>query len=381
MSNSKIINTTLRDLDKSIPYMLAAEGGFQALGILGAPAMGKTMYFQTRFVEHIANHYGVQTDDVGVIVEKVGQAEDSAAVNGLTIPSKLADGTYATIKTKPSLLVRIEATGKQYGVVILDELAQAGTDVMGSVGDTLNRSEHKVGDWELPQGWVVVFTGNRVEDKAGSKRLPTHLITGRALLANLLRDTVGWVQWASDKVNPVIIGFVESGMPHSEFADSVPSFYGPYFTPRSAVAAGRHLDAFMASPEFDGETIPSHIQSLLAMNIGEDSAQQIGEYIRTANEVPMGSEIIADPMNAMVPDNTGFQLLATNRAMNAVDSAADADNAMLYIVRLRPELQVSLGAKLIRRFAAEGWTTGSDVTNAFMVKFSEFLPLAAGDDQ
>ena len=381
MSNSKIINTTLRDLDKSIPYQLAAEGGFQALGILGAPAMGKTMYFQTRFVEHIANHYGVQTDDVGVIVEKVGQAEDSAAVNGLTIPSKLADGTYATIKTKPSLLVRIEATGKQYGVVILDELAQAGTDVMGSVGDTLNRSEHKVGDWELPQGWVVVFTGNRVEDKAGSKRLPTHLITGRALLANLLPDLQGWVQWASGKVNPVIIGFVESGMPHSEFADSVPSFYGPYFTPRSAVAAGRHLDAFMASPEFDGETIPSHIQSLLAMNIGEDSAQQISEYIRTANEVPMGSEIIADPMNAMVPDNTGFQLLAANRAMNVVDSKTDADSAIMYITRLRPELQVSLGVKLIRRFASKGWTTGSDVMNAFMVKYADFLPLASGDNQ
>lgn len=378
---NKITNTTLRDLDKSIPYMLAAEGGFQALGILGAPAMGKTMYFQTRFVEHLANHHGVQTDDVGVIVEKVGQAEDSAAVNGLTIPSKLADGTYATIKTKPSLLVRIEATGKQYGVVILDELAQAGSDVMGSVGDTLNRTEHKVGDWELPQGWVVVFTGNRVEDKAGSKRLPTHLITGRALLANLLPDLQGWVQWASDKVNPVILGFVESGMAHSQFADEVPSFYGPYFTPRSAVAAGRHLDAFMASPEFDGETIPSHIQSLLAMNIGEDSAVQIREYIRTANEVPMGWEIIANPSEVMVPDNTGFQLLAANRAMNAVESAADADNAMLYIVRLRPELQVSLGAKLIRRFAAEGWTTGSDVTNAFMVKFSEFLPLAVEDDQ
>lgn len=381
MSNSKIINTTLRDLDKSIPYMLAAEGGFQALGILGAPAMGKTMYFQTRFVEHIANHYGVQTDDVGVIVEKVGQAEDSAAVNGLTIPSKLADGTYATIKTKPSLLVRIEATGKQYGVVILDELAQAGTDVMGSVGDTLNRSEHKVGDWALPEGWVVVFTGNRVEDKANSKRLPTHLITGRALLANLLPDLQGWVQWASDKVNPVIIGFVQSGMPHSEFADAVPSFYGPYFTPRSAVAAGRHLDAFMASPEFDGETIPSHIQSLLAMNIGEDSAQQISEYIRTANEVPMGSEIIADPMNAMVPDNTGFQLLAANRAMNVVDSKTDADSAIMYITRLRPELQVSLGVKLIRRFAHKGWSTGSDVMNAFMVKYADFLPLASGDDQ
>ena len=311
----------------------------------------------------------------------MGQAEVSAAVNGLTIPSKLADGTYATIKTKPSLLVRIEATGKQYGVVILDELAQAGTDVMGSVGDTLNRSEHKVGDWALPEGWVVVFTGNRVEDKAGSKRLPTHLITGRALLANLLPDLQGWVQWASDKVNPVIIGFVESGMPHSEFADAVPSFYGPYFTPRSAVAAGRHLDAFMASLEFDGETIPSHIQSLLAMNIGEDSATQIAMYIRTANEVPSGSEIIADPMNAMVPDNTGFQLLAANRAMNVVDSKTDADSAIMYITRLRPELQVSLGVKLIRRFAHKGWSTGSDVMNAFMVKYADFLPLASGDNQ
>jgi hypothetical protein len=137
----------------------------------------------------------------------------------------------------------------------------------------------------------------------------------------------------------------------------------------------------MASPEFDGETIPSHIQSLLAMNIGEDSATQIAVYIRTANEVPMGSEIIADPMNAMVPDNTGFQLLAANRAMNVVDSKTDADSAIMYITRLRPELQVSLGVKLIRRFAHKGWSTGSDVMNAFMVKYADFLPLASGDNQ
>ena len=74
--------------------------------------MGKTMYFQTRFREHMANHYGVQVDDIGIVIEKIGQAEDAAAVNGLTLPSKLADGSVATIKSKPSILVRIEATGK-----------------------------------------------------------------------------------------------------------------------------------------------------------------------------------------------------------------------------------------------------------------------------
>jgi hypothetical protein len=97
--------------------------------------------------------------------------------------------------------------------------------------------------------------------------------------------------------------------------------------------------------------------------------------------VPMGHEILADPTGAMVPDDTGFQQLAANRAMNAIVSEADGDAALTYIVRLRPDLQVSLGAKLIRRSVREGWTMASPVANAFIRKFSEFLPLAAEERQ
>jgi hypothetical protein len=374
---STVINATMAEIDRMVPTMLASPDGFQALGLIGAPAMGKTMYFQTRFREHMANHYGVQTDDIGIVIEKIGQAEDAAAVNGLTLPSKLADGTIATVKSKPSILVRIEATGKEYGVLLLDEAAQAGTNVVGSLGDTFNRKEHKVGDWPLPEGWVVVFTGNRIEDKSGSRQFPFHLIAGRGIMVNLLQDSTGWVGWAKDAgVNPLFVGFIEAEYSNAGFANEVPKKYGPYLTPRSGVAAAAHLDAFMASDEFTGYGIPPHIVKLLAMNIGPSAASALEEHIKTADKVPSGEEIISDPEGAMVPDDTGFQQLAANRAMNVMMSEESMDAALRYIVRLRPDLQVSLGTKLIRRSVDEGWTMVSPLANAFLEKFSEFLPLA-----
>jgi len=374
---STVINATMAEIDRMVPTMLASPDGFQALGLIGAPAMGKTMYFQTRFREHMANHYGVQTDDIGIVIEKIGQAEDAAAVNGLTLPSKLADGTIATVKSKPSILVRIEATGKEYGVLLLDEAAQAGTNVVGSLGDTFNRKEHKVGDWPLPEGWVVVFTGNRIEDKSGSRQFPFHLIAGRGIMVNLLQDTTGWVGWAEGAgVNPLFVGFIKAEYSNAGFANEVPKKYGPYLTPRSGVAAAAHLDAFMASDEFTGYGIPPYIVKLLAMNIGPSAASALEEHIKTADKVPSGEEIISDPEGAMVPDDTGFQQLAANRAMNVMMSEESMDAALRYIVRLRPDLQVSLGTKLIRRSVDEGWTMVSPLANAFLEKFSEFLPLA-----
>ena len=122
--------------------MLASPEGFQPLGLIGAPAMGKTMYFQTRFREHMANHYGVQVDDIGIVIEKIGHAEDAAAVTG-SPAYQAGRWSVATVKSKPSIQVRIEATGKEYGVLLLDEAAQQ-HQCRGSLGDTFNRKEHKV---------------------------------------------------------------------------------------------------------------------------------------------------------------------------------------------------------------------------------------------
>jgi len=374
---NNVPNVTMSQLDRMIPHMLRAEGGFQPLGLIGAPATGKTQYFQTRFREHMADFHGVQIDDIGIVIEKIGQAEDAAAINGLTIPTKLADGTIATVKGKPSLLVRIEATGKEYGVVLLDEAAQAPMHVVGSLGDTFNRAEHKLGDWDLPQGWVVVFTGNRVEDRSGSRMLPAHMLT-RVVMYNLIFDVNGWVIHAEEtNVNPILVGVVRDEM--AMFADAVPEDYGPYFTPRSAVQAGKHLDAFMDSDEFDGATIPAYINLLLTANVGSGVARAIGEYVQFAKNVPTGREIITNPTGATVPDDSGLQLMAASRAITAVNSSADVEAALQYLVRLRPDLQVSKGAQLLRMANQREYDLESELANAFSVKYNEFLHLTFND--
>ncbi len=375
---NNVPNITMSQLDRMVPYMLRAEGGFQPLGLIGAPATGKTQYFQTRFREHMADFHGVQIDDIGIVIEKIGQAEDAAAINGLTIPTKLADGTIATVKGKPSLLVRIEATGKEYGVVLLDEAPQAPMHVVGSLGDTFNRAEHKLGDWDLPQGWVVVFTGNRVEDRSGSRMLPAHMLT-RVVMYNLIFDVNGWVIHAEEtNVNPILVGVVRDEM--ATFVDAVPEdSYGPYFTPRSAVQAGKHLDAFMDSDEFDGATIPSHINLLLTANVGSGVARAISEYVRLAENVPTGTEIITNPTGATVPDDSGMQLMAASRAITAVNSGADVEAALQYLVRLRPDLQVSKGAQLLRLANRREYDLESELANAFSVKYNDFLHLTFND--
>ena len=374
---NNVPNITMSQLDRMVPHMLRAEGGFQPLGLIGAPATGKTQYFQTRFREHMADFHGVQIDDIGIVIEKIGQAEDAAAINGLTIPTKLADSTIATVKGKPSLLVRIEATGKEYGVVLLDEAAQAPMHVVGSLGDTFNRAEHKLGDWDLPQGWVVVFTGNRVEDRSGSRMLPAHMLT-RVVMYNLTFDLQGWITYAQEtNVNPSLVGVVKDDL--AKFVEAVPEDYGPYFTPRSAVQAGKHLDAFMDSDEFDGVTIPSHINLLLTANVGSGVARAIGEYVRLADNVPTGAEIIANPTGATVPDDSGMQLMAASRAITAVDCGADVEAALQYLVRLRPDLQVSKGAQLLRLANRRQYDLESELANAFSVKYNEFLHLTFND--
>ena len=102
----------------------------------------------------------------------------------------------------------------------------------------------------------------------------------------------------------------------------------------------------------------------------------LSRHIAMADQVPTARDIFADPAGANVPDATGYQLLAANRAINAAHDADTGEAALAYVVRLRPDLQVSLGSKLLRASARNGWTLTSDVAVAFIQKFHDLLPLA-----
>ena len=116
----------------------------------------------------------------------------------------------------------------------------------------------------------------------------------------------------------------------------------------------------------------------LAMNLGKGAANMVAEYARlVAHDVPDPVDILASPETANVPDNTGMQLLAFNRALGSLTRFSDdaANNLFAYIMRMMPELQISAGATLAKTAAQKGLTLNSALAQQFMIKYKDLLGL------
>ena len=368
------IKTTISQFQKIVPLVLVS-GNQQPVGLIGPVGVGKTQYFKGWFRDLYAEHVGVSADQLGFIHERVAN-RDSAEIAGVALPSKDSNGDIITQFTKPPLITKIQQTGREHGIILFDELMQAPADVQKVLADVLDPAERTLAGWAIPDGWIVCFTGNRTSDKSGATRMLSHLLN-RCAVFELQFDVKGWADWAADNgVNPLAIDCAMAYADEDFFADCVPTEDGPFCTPRSLVRAAQHLTAFTDSAEFDGIDIPYYVGALLAANIGERAAGMLTRHIAMADQVPTAAEIFADPTGVNVPDATGYQLLAANRAINCASDADTGEAALAYITRLRPDLQVSLGSKLLRASARNGWVLTSSVAVAFIQKFHDLLPLA-----
>lgn len=368
------VKATLADV-RAIAAVNLKSANPMPLGLIGPVGIAKTQFLKNDFRAMYAEHLGLSVDQVGLIQERVAN-RDSAEIAGVALPMKDADGNVMTKFTKPPLITKIQESGLEYGVILFDELLQASADIQKVLADVLDPEERTLAGWAIPDGWIVVFTGNRVVDKSGATRMLSHL-NNRVLILELEFDISGWAKWAeANGVNPLAIDCALTYHNEGFFDQAVPTEDGAFCTPRSLVRAADQLTAFMDSGDFDGVAIPRFMQVLLGGVIGERAAGMLCRHIAMADQVPTGPEIHADPEGANVPDSTGYQLLAANRAINRAGTASTGEAALQYITRLRPDLQVSLGSKLLRLSAKRGWVLTSSTATAFIAKFHELLPLA-----
>jgi hypothetical protein len=368
------VQTTIAQLQQIVPLVLNSPDKMP-IGLIGSVGIAKTQSFKGWFRDMYAEHVGVAPDQLGFIQERVAN-RDSAEIAGVALPSKDDNGDLFTQFTKPPLITKIEQTKCEYGIILFDELMQATVDVQKVLADVLDPAERTLAGWAIPDGWIVCFTGNRTSDKSGASRMLSHLLN-RCVVFELQFDIKGWADWAADNdVNPLAIDCAMAYADDGFFADCVPTEDGPFCTPRSLVRAAQHLTAFTESDAFDGIDLPSYVEALIAANIGDRAAGLLSRHIAMADQVPTARDIFADPTGANVPDATGYQLLAANRAINAAHDADAGEAALAYVVRLRPDLQVSLGSKLLRASTRNGWTLESDLAVAFIQKFHDLLPLA-----
>lgn len=79
------------------------------------------------------------------------------------------------------------------GIMFLDELAQARMEVKNVAARLV--LERRIGEWRLPEGWWIVAASNRLDDKAGTSPMPTHL-NGRFWHAEVEVSVEDWMVWA-----------------------------------------------------------------------------------------------------------------------------------------------------------------------------------------
>jgi hypothetical protein len=371
------IPTNIAELDQMARKALASKYR-KPFALIGMVGIAKTQWIKTRYRELYAEHLGLATDKVGLIQTRVAN-RDAAEISGVALPIKNDDGSVGTQFTKPPLVAELWAAhdaGFTHGINLIDEFGQAGTDVQKVFADMFDPEERTLAGWAIPDGWIIAWTGNRTSDKSGSNRILSHIM-GRCRVFELEFDVKAWANWAEQNdVNPLAIDCAMAYADDGFFADCVPTEDGPFCTPRSLTHAAADLTAFTESSEFDGVSIPSYMEKLIASSIGARSAGMLTRHVAMADQVPTADEIFADPTGANVPDATGYQLLAANRVINCASDADTGEAALAYVVRLRPDLQVSLGSKLLRASARNGWTLTSSVAVAFIQKFHDLLPLA-----
>jgi len=160
--------------------------------IEGPPGGGKTT-----IVAEVA-------DTVGVPL--IEQHMPTMLVEDFGIPYPDADGVGFSYKLPDWYPYKGKPGTEDGGILLFDDRNQANADLQKVLANICQaRTLHGV---PLADGWQVVSTGNRKQDRAGSNRVLSHL-RNRETVIEMETHLDDWSKWALDHgVDPVVVAFI-----------------------------------------------------------------------------------------------------------------------------------------------------------------------------
>jgi hypothetical protein len=203
-------------------------------------------------------------------------------------------------------------------------------------------------------------------------------VIGRVAITELISETSIWVDYSRKRgTNELVVSTAEC---HDDFFEDVPKDGSTHNTWRQATNAANLVDIHAANePEWDG-LISSDLEMFMAQMIGKKAAAMVASHARDiAYELPTPEQVYANPETCKVPDQTGHQLLTVNRAianMGAQNDSEAANQLFSYLLRCRPDLQITLAVKLCRATTNAELILSHDGANDFIRDNSDLLGLA-----
>ncbi len=223
------------------------------------------------------------------------------------------------------------------GILFLDELTSA--PQMTQAGCYQLVLDRKLGEYQLPDGWVVIAAGNPASERGVHFSMPRP-VRNRFVHLNLEPDFEDWCQWAIRAgVRPEVIAFLRFKPALLHEADST-SEANAWATPRSWEMASSVLNGFARrhnSGFFAGAT---EIQAqLLEGTVGAAATTELVAFLRLFRALPSIDEILLNPCTAPLPSEPSAQI-AIATALGRVLTDHSIARGMQYLDRMPTEMRV-----------------------------------------
>lgn len=254
------------------------------------------------------------------------------------------------------------------GILLIDELGQcdnAGQKVLANL-----IQEREIHGQKIKDGWMIVATGNRTTDRAGSNRILSHL-RNRVCTIPLECSLDDWTQWAlNNGVQVEVISFIRF-RPEQLNA----------FDPQNEVNATPRAWAEGVSKSL-GVTAPEMEMEIYSGDVGEKAGAEFLGFLKIFRKLPSPDQIMLNPAKAPLPElgkdkDAGQVLYALCGALSHRASADNFGRIMLYIGRMTGEFQ-SLFVKLTIT-CKTGKADKCECKGCSIARSPDFINWASGD--
>ena len=227
------------------------------------------------------------------------------------------------------------------GVLCFDDRNQGDNNLQKVLANIIEaRTLHGV---PMADGWSVVSTGNRQQDRAGSNRVLSHLANRETMLPfdTHLDD---WTAWAlNNEVTPELVSFIR-------FRPNLLHDFDPQRdqnpTPRSWVSGVASVIG----------NVPSEAEyECFCGAVGEGAAAEFTGFLKIFRKLPNPDAVLLNPDSAQVPEDPAT-LYALSGALAHRASESNFDRLVRYLERLPKEFSVLTVSQAIKR--------NPDVTNS-----------------